>query len=481
MNFCRVFAFALLLLQEIPQLCAESSRAERPPNIILVLADNLGSGDLGCYGSKLHRTPNLDRLAAEGMRMTGFYVSSGVCTPSRASIMTGCYAQRIGLHVSDTGKSILQPVSQKGLRSDELTIAEMLQSRGYATACIGKWHLGDQLPFLPTHQGFDEFFGIPYSEDMVKDLMPDRWPELPLMKGDQVIEAPADCASLTHRYTAAAVDFIQRHTDAPFFLYMPQARPGSTKVVHVSDEFRGESANGLYGDSVEELDWSLGVILKELERLNLDSKTVVVWTSDNGAVHRSPAQGSNAPFKGWGYSTTEGGMRVPCLIRWPGKVPVGVVCEEVCTTLDFLPTFAAMAGASLPTAPKRDGFDASALWLGKKGAGSSYDKAGFYFYHMDHLQAVRRGSWKLYLAGNAPTKHQAGPASGFPRLFDVRHDPGEEREVSAEHPEVVTELLAFAESARDDLGDKGRPGKGMREAGLVKAPTPRLLGSGARD
>ena len=447
------------------------------PNIILILADNLGTGDLGCYGSKLHRTPNMDRMAAEGTRLTSFYVTSGVCTPSRASIMTGCYAQRINLHVSDTGKAVLQPVSPKGLHPDEVTIAEALKTRGYATACFGKWHLGDQPPFLPTRQGFDEFLGIPYSEDMVKEVRPEVWPELPLMRGDKVIEAPVDCRKLTHLYTEAAVDFIRRHGEKPFFLYMPQARPGSTKVVHVSDEFRGKSKNGLYGDSVEELNWSLGEVLDELKKQGLDENTLVLWTSDNGAVQRNPAQGSNAPYKGWGYSTSEGGMRMPCLIRWPGHVPAGRVCDDLLSTLDLLPTFAALAGAKVEDGRERDGFDASASWLGKVDARSAYDDTGFFYYHFDQLQAVRSGPWKLYLPLENPVrmggKNQSAQVMA---LYDVRNDVSEANEMSTKRPEIVQQLLKLAENARVDIGDQGKLGSGRRAAGLVEKVTARVMG-----
>jgi arylsulfatase A len=448
--------------------------AESRPNIILVVADNLGTGDLGCYGSKLHRTPNLDRMAAEGMRFTSFYVTSGVCTPSRASIMTGAYAQRVSLHVSDTGGAVLQPVAARGLHPDEATTAEVLRPRGYSTACIGKWHLGDQPPFLPTSQGFDEFFGIPYSEDMVQEKRPDEWPPLPLMRGTEVIDAPVDCEKLTRIYTEAAVDFIRRSKDKPFFLYFPEARPGSTSVVHVGNEFRGKSANGLYGDSVEELDWSLGEVLDAVKEQGLDERTLVIWTSDNGAVRRNPAQGSNAPYQGMGYSTTEGGMRMPCLMRWPGKIPAGRVCDEICSSLDFLPTMAALVGASPDPARKIDGYDASDLWLGKDGAKSRYDESGFFFYHMSQLQAVRRGPWKLYLPiDKALVLGAKKPQSQAQRLFDVRNDVSEQHEASAEQPEVVKSLLALAEGARQDLGDVDKPGKGQREPGRVTNPTGR--------
>lgn len=449
--------------------------ADSPPNIILVLADNLGSGDLGCYGSKLHRTPNLDRMAAEGMKFTSFYVTSGVCTPSRASIMTGCYAQRVNMHASDIGGSVLQPVAARGLNPDEITIAEVLRNRGYATACYGKWHLGDQPPFLPTNQGFDEFLGIPYSEDMVQEKKPGVWPPLPLMRGTEVIEAPADCEKLTQRYTEAAADFIRRSKEKPFFLYMPQAQPGSTPLVQVGDRFRGKSANGRYGDSVEELDWSLGVVMDEVKKQGLEKRTLIIWTSDNGAVRRNPPQGSNLPYAGWGYSTSEGGMRMPCLMRWPGHIPAGKVCEEVCTSLDFLPTLTAVAGAVPETNRRLDGYDAQDLWFGKPDAKSRYDESGFFFYHMSQLQAVRRGPWKLYLPlDQALTLGAKKTPSQAMRLFNVRTDVGEQQESAAGHPDVVKALLALADGARADLGDLNRPGAGQRPPGHVDAPTPRV-------
>jgi arylsulfatase A-like enzyme len=445
------------------------------PNFIVIYCDNLGNGDVACFGSKLHRTPNLDRMAAEGMKLTSFYVTSGVCTPSRASLMTGCYPRRVNMHVSGSGLSVLRPMDTKGLNPSEETIAEVLKKSGYATACIGKWHLGDQPCFLPTRQGFDEFFGLPYSDDMTKDKFPDTWPELPLMRGEEVIEAPADRDQLTKRCTEEAVSFITRHKTQSFFLYFPQPMPGSTPDPFSSAAFKGKSRNGHYGDSIEEIDWSMGEILKTLKECALEENTLILWTSDNGAVQRTPPQGSNAPYKGFGYNTSEGAMRMPCILRWPGHVPAGAVCDELCTNMDALPTFAKLAGASLPDVPI-DGHDASALWFSAKPGHSAYDDTGFFFYHMQQLQAVRAGDWKLYLP--LQNKLGVGKQKAAPivtQLFDVRHDVGEEHEASAQHPEIAQRLSTLAEQARQELGDMNQPGSGQRPAGRVDHPVPQLL------
>lgn len=442
------------------------------PNVVLFFVDNFGNGDLGCFGSKLHRTPNIDRMAAEGTRFTSFYVASGVCTPSRAALLTGCYPRRVNLHVSDTNSSVLRPVSPKGLNPEEVTIAEVLKRAGYATACIGKWHLGDQPQFLPTRQGFDAFFGIPYSDDMTKNVRPKIWPELPLLRGEKVIEAPVDRNLLVKRCTEEAIAFIERHRDRPFFVYLPHTMPGSTPHPFSSPAFRGKSKNGDYGDCVEELDWSTGQILRALARLGLDERTLVIWTSDNGAVRRNPPQGSSAPYRGFGYDTSEGAMRVPCVMRWPGKIPAGRVNDEVASTIDLLPTLAKLAGAALGPQPI-DGHDISSLVLGTPGAKSPWDEAGFCYYRMERLQAVRAGPWKLYLPLDAKTVSVGRKtAPGKPQLYDVRHDLHEDREVSAEHPDVVKRLLALAERTRAEIGDVDRPGRGQRPAGWVKNPKP---------
>lgn len=452
-----------------PLVCAADQ-----PNVVLVFVDNFGNGDLGCFGSTLHRTPHVDRLAAEGLKLTSFYVSSGVCTPSRASLMTGCYPRRVNMHVSDRNTAVLQPVSPKGLNPTEMTVAEVLKSVDYATACIGKWHLGDQPEFLPTRQGFDEFYGIPYSDDMTKDKRPEVWPELPLMRNEAVIEAPAVRSTLVKRCTEEAVAFIERNQDRPFFLYLPHTMPGSTPHPFASPDFAGRSRNGKYGDAVEELDWSTGQILEALERLDLDQKTLVIWTSDNGAVRRNPAQGSCAPYKGFGYNTSEGAMRMPCVMRWPGKIPAGMTSDALCSSIDLLPTLAGFAGAELPPLPI-DGLDAGSV-LTSGEVSSPRDEPGMMFYMMDQLQAVRSGPWKLYLPlAERYSSLSRRTETAVAELYNVRVDVGETSNVAEDYPQVVSRLLQLAEKARSELGDEQRTGSGQREAGLVDTPQPLVM------
>jgi arylsulfatase A len=462
------------------QAAARGSAPARP-NVVLIFVDNLGNGDLACFGSKLHRTPHVDRLAAEGTKFTSFYVASGVCTPSRAALLTGCYPRRVNLHVSDKNTAVLQPVSPKGLHPDETTIAEVLKPAGYAAACIGKWHLGDQPVFLPTRQGFDEFFGIPYSDDMTKDKRPDQWPELPLVRGENVIEAPVDRNLLVRRCTEEAVAFIERNKDRPFLLYLPHTMPGSTPQPFSSPAFRGQSKNGAYGDAIEELDWSTGQIVDALRRLGLEERTLVIWTSDNGAVRRNPPQGSNAPYKGPAYDTSEGAMRMPCVMRWTGKIPPGKVQDEVCTTMDLFPTIAALAGAALPHRPI-DGHDIRPLLWGEPDARSPWDEVGFCYYLMGQLQAVRAGPWKLYLPlAEKYVTIGRRTASARVALYDVRRDVGETREVAADHPDVVERLTAMAARIRRELGDGDQLGIGQRPAGSVENPQPLVTVPGSGD
>ena len=458
-------------------LCGSLSVAAEKPNVVFLLCDNLGYGDVGPFGNTVHRTPNLDRLAAEGRTFTHYYSASGVCSPSRAALMTGCYPLRVGLQKGSYA-AVLRPLDPLGLAAEETTLAELFQLAGYATAAIGKWHLGDQSPFLPTRHGFDAYFGIPYSEDMTADKRP-GWPPLPLMRNERVVEAPADRDTLTARYTAEAVRFITAHRARPFFLYFPHAVPGSEKTSFASPAFQGKSKNGRYGDAVEEMDWSVGEVLRALGEQGLDDRTLVVWTSDNGAVRRDPPQGSNAPLGGWGYSTHEGGMRMPMIARWPGRIPPNTRCAELCTMMDWVPTAAALLDDALPDDASPDGrrhvdgHDLQPLLFAEPGATTAYD--AFYYYQADQLQAVRVGRWKLHLPLDKPLRlgKSAGPRPAA--LYDVVADPGEARNLAAENPDVVARLTLAADRARDDLGDAARPGRGVRRPGRVEQPRPQVM------
>lgn len=428
-------------------LDAASSRVEKP-NIVLILCDNLGYGDVGCFNPQAkQRTPRLDRMAAEGTKFTDCYAAASVCTPSRAALMTGCYPRRVGLDYTDSDGLVLRPVSRHGLHPDEITIAELLRERGYSTTCIGKWHLGDQPPLLPTRQGFDEYFGIPYSDDMTARASRPSWPPLPLMEGERVIEAPVDRNTLTKRYTERAVKFMRDHRETPFFLYLPHAMPGSTAKPFASEAFGGRSDNGPWGDAVEELDWSVGEILDALKELELDQRTLVIWTNDNGAPDPARRGGSNLPLKGHAYGISEGGMRVPLLARWPGQIPAGTVCGELVTLMDLYPTLARLAGANLPTDRVIDGKNIGPLLFGKPNAESPHE--AFYYYHVNELRAVRGGPWKLYL----PTK-----SDGTLRLYNLKKDLKETENLVDERPDVVARLKGLLQKARRDLGEKGRQG-----------------------
>ncbi len=468
----------------------------KKPNFIVVFTDNLGYGDIEPFGSTVHRTPNLNRMAREGRKFTHFCVTAGVCTPSRSSLITGCYSQRVGMHDNPRDGWVLRPVSPYGLNPSEITIAEVLKEQGYATGMVGKWHLGDQKEFLPTAQGFDYFFGIPYSDDMTEEAGKrywernekagrknegGRWPPLPLMENEKVLEAPVDRDGLTKRYTEKALEWITEHKDEPFFLYFPQAMPGSTSKPFSSPEFRGKSANGPWGDSIEELDWSQGQLMDKLVELGIDKNTLVIWTSDNGApIRREPgniSRGSNQPLHGRGYTTAEGAFRVPTIMWWPGTIPAGTVCGELSTTMDLLPTFARMAGGGAPRDRKIDGHDIRPLILGEAGAKSPYEV--FYYYDGTQLQAVRSGPWKLFLPlvdfRNHPHFSKKKKDSGEPLLFNVVEDISSSHNVAAQHPEIVARLTRLAEAGRADLGDGKKRGAGQREIVRVDSPTPRVL------
>ena len=425
------------------------------------------------------------------MRLTSFYSTAPVCTPSRASFLTGCYPRRVNMHVDYNGMQVLMAVSPRGLNPDELTIAELLKQRGYATACIGKWHLGDQPPFLPTKHGFDSFFGLPYSEDMIQRPAwshAPAYPPLPLLENETVVEAPPDRNLLTRRFTERAIRFIERNKDQPFFLYLPHTMPGSTLTSFASEPFRGKSANGTYGDAVEELDWSTGELLKTLKSLGIDDNTLVVWTSDNGAILRQHpidqnrragrdehfGLGSSGALRGSAYSTDEGGMRMPCVARWPGKILPGISCDEVTTAMDLLPTFVKLADGHLPNDRGIDGKDIWPLLAGQDQAKSPHD--AFFYYFLSQLQAVRSGKWKLYLSLENKWTHFDGTSiKSELKLVDLDADLTEEQNLAETHPDVVDRMLQFAAAAREDLGDLGRPGKGQRPAGYFPNPRPLWL------
>jgi len=429
------------------------STPSESPNVLLVNCDDLGYGDVGCYGSTLHSTPALDRMADEGMRFTDFYMAAPVCSPSRAAMMTGCYPQRIGL---ETGCEIivLRPGEPIGLSSEEVTVAGILKDAGFATKIIGKWHCGDQPEFLPTRHGFDSWYGIPYSNDMgITKRHPD-FPPLPLMRDEEVVQEQPDQAALTERYMEEAVRFIRENRERPFFLYLAHM------YVHVPlyapERFLAQSRNGTYGATVEHIDWCMAVLFYEVQRLGLDDRTLVIFTSDNGGAPRFGA--SNAPLRGQKGTTWEGGIRVPCIMRWPGVIPAGVECGEVATAMDVLPTLARLAGEEAPNDRIIDGKDILPLMMGAPDASSPYD--AFYYYRELELQAVRMGDWKLHLMSG--------------ELYHLRKDIGETTDVAAEHPDVVAELRARAEVCREDLGDSvtGATGDNRRPCGRVEDPKP---------
>lgn len=463
MNPPRFLYLATILLLAA---CQTSPEPPPQPNLVLIFCDDLGYGDLANYGHPVHHTPYLDQMAQEGMKFTNFYVSSGVCTPSRASLMTGSYPRRVDLDVNarprDTiGQQVLFPLAHKGLNPAEYTLAEVLKDQGYATACIGKWHLGDQPEFLPTRQGFDTYYGIPYSNDMNRSHC-----SLPLMRGEAVIETPVDQHTLTQRYTEEAVQFIRSNKDKRFFLYLAHAMPHNP--VHASEAFRGKSGNGTYGDAVEEIDWSTGQILNTLQTLGLTENTLLIFTSDNGAAQRWG--GSNAPLSGWKASTLEGGMRVPCLMQWKGHIPAGTLNHQLTTTMDILPTMATLSGGTLAEGIRIDGHDITAL-LKDPEVKSPYE--AFFYYQKEQLQAVRVGNWKLHLPLDSMyvNIHRPGFKEGqAAALFDLSNDIKEARNVAALNPNVVQELLAYARRMRQDLGDLDIPPTNQRPAGYVKHP-----------
>ena len=463
---------------------AEFKAAARPPNFVLILMDDMGYADPSCYGAPAGLTPNIDRLAKQGMRFTNFYTAQAVCSASRASLLTGCYSNRVGV------PGALSPNAPAGLDPDEDTIADMLKSRGYVCGIFGKWHLGDRQPYLPLQQGFDEYFGLPYSNDMWPvdydgtPIQPGQkggeidgtqhrayYPPLFLMHNNESVSEVknfADQDQLTTLYTQHAVDFVDSHKGEPFFLYLPHS------MVHVplgvSNKFRGKSGRGMFADVMMEIDWSVGRVLEALHRNNLERNTIVIFASDNGPwLNFGNHAGSAGPLREGKLTMREGGCRVPFIARWPGHIPAGTVCNRIAATIDILPTFAEIARATLPTR-RIDGVSILPLLRGDKGADP---RSVIWLYFGQTLTGIREGKWKLQLPHTSLTYEGYKPGrDGIPgkigtrklelALYDLEADVGEQTDVAAQHPDIVARLRKIADAARADLGDTDKPGPGVR-------------------
>ncbi|MFN4145223.1 MAG: sulfatase [Runella sp.] len=480
----KLFLFPLLLAG-LAAFLANTNPPAPLPNIVLIFVDDMGYGDLSSYGALQYRTPHLDRMATEGVRFTNFLTAQAVCSASRAALLTGCYPNRIGI------AGALFPNAKVGINPDETTLAELLKTKGYKTGIFGKWHLGDHPKFLPLNHGFDEYVGLPYSNDMwpvyydgqTATAQQNRYnfPKLPLIEGSNKIaeiNTLDDQAKLTGIYTERAVSFIKRHKDKPFFLYVPHSMPHVP--IAASANFKGKSGQGVYGDVIMEIDWSVGEILKTLKAYGLDKNTLVIFTSDNGPwLNFGNHAGSSGGLREGKGTSFEGGHRVPCIVRWKGTTPEGLICNKLTSTIDLFPTIAGICGISLPNR-KIDGVDILPLLKGNLDA--TPRKYFYYYYRQNHLEAVRRDDWKLVLPHPGRTyEDQTLGNDGFPgktdenrpfalALYDLRRDPAERYDVKAYYPDILAELQQVAETAREDLGDAltQRTGKNVRPSGSVE-------------
>ena len=445
-----------------------SKQISPKPNVIIIFIDDEGYGDIGCYGATGFNTPNLDKMASQGMRFTNFYAAQPVCSASRAGLMTGCYPNRIGL----TGA--LFPYDKVGLNSKEYTMAEMFRDQGYATACYGKWHLGWQKEFLPLQHGFDEYVGIPYSNDMwpnsnvTGERLPKGngrgdFPELPLIEGNETIATITSLKgqdSLTTLYTKKAVDFIDRHADKPFFLYVPHTM--AHIPLGVSDKFRGKSEQGLYGDVMMEVDWSVGEIMKAVENNNLTNNTIIIFTTDNGPwLNFGNHAGSAGGLREGKTTSWEGGQRVPCIVKWPSEVPEGTICNKLACAIDILPTLSSIIGGKL-SENEIDGVDIGSLF--KADFEKSPRETVLYYFGKNNLNAVRKGNWKLVLPHTFDSYNTKPGNDGHggnrirtivekPELYNMVRDPGEQYNVIEYYPDKVEEIMKIVEKARGELGD----------------------------
>ncbi len=470
---------------------ASAADTTHQPNIVIIYCDDLGYGDVGVFGAKGYTTPNIDRMAAEGIRFTRFYVAQAVCSTSRAALLTGCYPNRIGI------KGALGPKSKVGISDSEMTLAELVKQRDYATAIFGKWHLGDAPQFLPTRHGFDEYLGLPYSNDMWPfhpanvTMSPEQrrrsgYPNLPLIEGDRPLVPEVtskEQRQLTTLYTERAVSFIDKNKQRPFLLYLAHSMPHVP--LHVSDKYKGKSEQGLFGDVIEEIDWSVGEVLSALHKNGLDERTLVIFTSDNGPwLNYGNHAGSAGPLREGKGTGWEGGIREPFIARWQGVIPADRVCKEPAMTIDIFPTIAGLIGAQL-SKNKIDGLDIWPLLAGSPNAKNPHE-AYFHYYADNELQAVSSGRFKLYLPhtyrtlAGRPGGRDGKPAEyeqrqlTHPELYDLDADISETTDVAALHPDVVKQLLALAEKARKDLGDSltKRDGSGRREPGRLAGDKP---------
>ena len=480
-----IFLFTILFFFS----CNQQIKVEEEslPNIVLIYADDLGYGDLGTYGATGFSTPNLNKLAVEGMRFTNFEVAQAVCSASRAAIMTGCYPNRIGIG------GALNPHAKHGLNSEEETIAELVKRAGnYQCAIYGKWHLGHLKPFLPSQHGFDEYVGVPYSNDMWKwtydmQLATEEtharkasYPELPIMAGDTVwrtVETLEDQDQLTTIYTEHALRFIKENRNNPFLLVVPHAMPHVP--LGVSDKFRGKSEQGMYGDVIMEIDWSVGEIVRTLEENGLSDNTLVIFTSDNGPwLNFGDHAGSTGGLREGKGTSFEGGQRVPCVMKWPGTIPAGTICNKLSSTIDFLPTFADILNTDLPE-QKIDGV--SILELMKAEPGANPREIFYYYYHFNALEAVRKNEWKLVfphshrtyeglLPGEGGVDGPTGLGQAQLALYNLSRDPAERYNVKELYPDVYSELEEIAAVAREDLGDRlnNIKGKNVRKPGRIE-------------
>ncbi len=458
--------------------CSSSKQAKTAtgeiPNIILIHLDDMGYGDLSLTGATGYTTPHIDKMAREGLFFTHYYSPQAVSSASRAGLLTGCYPNRVGFH------GALGPLAKTGISSEEETLAEMLKKRGYATAAYGKWHLGTPSQFLPTNHGFDEFYGIPYSNDMWPLHPSATFPDLPLLENEEVVNpavTPDDQTRFTTDFTLRTVDFIKRSQNTPFFIYL--AHPMPHVPLYVSEKFKGKSEQGLYGDVMMEIDWSVGTILKALEETGLDRNTLVIFTSDNGPwINYGNHAGSTAGYREGKGTTFEGGQRVPCIMLWKGIIPEGGISNSIASGIDILPTLAEITGAPLPE--KR--IDGVSLLPILKGDVTAKPRETFYYYYRQNsLQAVRHGDWKLIFPHPGRTYEGFQPGKdGLPGkvnqnhdhpggLYDLRRDPGERYDMSDSFPGILEKLEQIANEAREDLGDDltGNSGKNRREPGHV--------------